>query len=589
MNRDNLSLQNRIVSEQIRLIYKQGPVLAVGAGCAAIMATFFLWHAEPNVTLLFWLAAVFCTSLFRALIFRCYWQDVNRDRANSKWGCMFAWGSFFAGVVWGLWPVLFYAAYDPAYLLLISSIFAGMIAVLATSGSMYLPAFYAFAIPLVFPLAAFHVASGVHFLSWTGWLLVMFFFVNMALAIRGNKHSCELISARFHNTELMMQLSDEKVVAERAVVAKNQFIAAASHDLRQPLHAMSLFVSALGNTRLTSRQTMIATDLEKSVGSLKRLFDSLLDVSMLEANTLQPRVADFPIQELLDVMHNELLAEAECRQLTLQLQASDLIVRSDRILLERIMRNLLTNALRYTKKGGVSVSFEPMSGDQIVMKVCDSGIGIATEDLQCIFDEYRQIRKPDVRQGGMGLGLAIVRGLCDLLGHNLSVVSRLDYGTEFSLTLPLGHKQGITTEERVLQTSLTQSLCVLLIDDEQSILDATSGMLRDWGCEVLCATGPLHALELLAKTNSTPDFILTDYRLEDRQTGIEVVECVREWMNLEIPALVITGDTSPERLAEVSASGLPIMHKPLLAEELKSVILRYCRYDDSLAAKATSF
>lgn len=566
-------LDAQILSEQVRLIYKQGPTLAGGATCAAFVTGFFLWSETTVSIICLWLAGICCAGLVRIRMFRQYWSASEGIHSARRWGQYFALGSFFSGSVWGLWPFLFYSSYSADYLLLVSTIFAGMIAVLATSGSVYLPAFYAFAVPLITPLIFFHVNSANPLLVSTGWLLVMFFFVNLSLAIRGNRHYCELIEARFRNTELMRQLAREKWVAETAVVSKNRFIATASHDLRQPLHAISLFAAALGNTKVNSKQASIVSDIERSTEALNQLFDSLLDVSRLEADTIEVGETRFALQPLFDTLSTDFIAAAAAKGISLSLPESDAIVRTDRMLLERILRNLLSNAVRYTHEGGVRVVVETVGDQHVCVSVVDSGVGIARDELELVFDEYHQVQGNTVeQQHGMGLGLSIVKGLCEKLDLRLRVESEPGVGSRFELQLGTA----IDCDDLLGRTNHLpgKSLAarILVIDDERSILDATEILLQNWGCEVITASDKAETLRAIADNNAPPDFLLSDYRLPGDESGIDVVHLVRDWLGCEVPAVIITGDTSPERLAEVAASGLPLLHKPLVASDLKFCI-----------------
>ena len=589
----NDSLRQRILAEQVRLIYQQGPVLAAGAACAAVAMTLFLWQSKQTPLLLFWLAAVFLSALLRAVLFRYYRYYTSAQtqpsaaapndsiglHQASRWGARFAWGSFFAGTVWGLWPLLFYHAYSPEYLLVITTVFAGMIAVLAASGSVYLPAFYAFALPLVFPMTACHVVSGNDVLILTGWLLLMFFVVNLVLATRGNLHYRELIEARFKNIDLMAQLGEEKRVAEQAVLAKTRFIATASHDLRQPLHAMGMFVAAFENTRLCPRQQSIVSDMEKSSLALNHMFTHLLDLSRLESNAVVYEPVDFSLQELVAVLRAEIGATAAECGLEFDLQTSEMVVRSDPVLLERILRNLLSNAVRYTPTGRVTLtvdySADKAAPTQCLISVADTGIGIPADELESIFNEYHRVSSEgaaSTETQGLGLGLAIVHRLCSLMSVQLEVESVVGEGSCFTLLLELGDVERVAAVPVMQPVPASCAAVVLLVDDDVSILAATSRTLEEWGCEVLTATTARDCLAQLALARQPPDIVLTDYQLAAAETGLDIVQLVREWLDFDLPAALITGDTTPERLQQIAGSHLPVLHKPLLAEELKRLI-----------------
>lgn len=618
------TLQRRVLREQVRLIYKQGPTLSLGAALAAGCITFLASQSGATEVHILWLSVVLFSALIRFLLFNAYASrmNVSTSRPDNKsgdivdvsfWGVGFAAGSALSGLVWAVWPVLFYADCSTEYLLMISALFAGMVAVLASSGSVYLPAFYFFAVPLCFPLAYHHVVSGVDVLIWTGWLLVMFFFVNLALALRGNRHYAELIEARFRNSDLMTQLAAEKQLAETAVSEKNSFIAAASHDLRQPLHALSLFVSSLQRSELSSRQQETVVDMQKSCSALNDHFNSILDVSRLESDSVPVAWSNESISSLLLFLESDFRADSDQKSLGLHidLPPESLFVYTDRLLLERVLRNIVGNAIRYTQTGGITVTVrapqatpteEPGQGTtkRVIVRVSDTGRGVSPAQQPLIFNDYH---RGDAGAGaGIGLGLAIVKRLSKLLNISIEFESSPGEGSVFNLGIPaaanttayaefglvskavpmaiplektmaVAHSHGEEAEIPGLQNRL-----ILVIDDEPVILAASRSILTSFGARTIVALSLPQAIEELAVSGQKPDAILCDYRLPGEMNGIEVVAQLRDFFSESdqenlLPACIITGDTSPDRLRVVSASGLPVLYKPLSAEQLQKQLL----------------
>jgi signal transduction histidine kinase len=351
-------LERKIYHEQIRLIYNQGPVLVAGATLCAVIITLFLWRHLPQSTLLFWLAAVGLSTLLRIWVIAVYLKADARTRERPIWGPFFWLGTLTAGMIWGAWPLMFYQLYSTEYLLLISTIFAGMVAVSAASGSIYLPSFLSFSIPLILPLGITHIMSGNESLVLTGLLLIMFLAVNFFLAARGHRQYRELIRSQFENEELMERLAEEKRIAERAIIAKSRFLAAASHDLRQPLHAMGLFLGALRHREHEPRKLEIINDMGKSAEALNGLFNSLLDVSRLDAEIIEFNPTHVTASEMFDGLRAQFMQQTNEKGVKLNVDARLHVFFTDAILLERVLRNLLSNAVQYTITGSIIMCCE---------------------------------------------------------------------------------------------------------------------------------------------------------------------------------------------------------------------------------------
>ena len=571
-----MELERKIYHEQIRLIYNQGPVLVAGATFCAVVITLFLWRLLPQSTLLFWLGAVGISTLLRVWVIGVYLKADEKTRRQSVWGPFFWLGTLTAGMIWGVWPLMFYQLYTTEYLLLISTIFAGMVAVSAASGCVYLPSFLSFSIPLTVPLAITHILSGNDSLVLTGLLLIMFLAVNFFLAVRGQRQYRELIRSQFDNQELMERLAGEKRIAERAIVAKSRFLAAASHDLRQPLHAMGLFLSALRRREDEPAKIEILNDMSKSAEALNGLFNSLLDVSRLDAEIIDFNPSHLMASEMFDGMRAQFIQQAEEKGVVLRVDAKSHVLFCDAILLERVLRNLVSNAIQYTKKGTITMRCEDHLGGAKMITLRDTGIGIPEEAAEDVFSEYYQLNNPSRdRANGLGLGLAIVRRLCELMDMPLEMESVEGKGTVFRLIVPGGDPAQldriVNPEFSPLQATGKQ---VLVIDDETQVLQSMRHLLESWGCEVMLAESARDALKVMALTDVSPDLIISDFRLRDDLSGVDAVEAVRESLESRIPAVIITGDTSPARLREVSGAGLHVMHKPVNPDELQALMQR---------------
>ncbi len=567
------TLKQKIHHEQIRLIYIQGSGLILGATFCAAMITLFLWSLAPKTGLLWWMAAIALIAVFRLIGVNRYFATSEQRRHDIYWGPMFWFGTLLAGVVWGVWPLMFYDFYSREALLLISTIFAGMVAVSASSGRIYVPSFLSFSVPLVVPLSVQHMLSGSDTLFLTGFLLLIFLVVNASLTIKGNRQYRELISARFENQSLMERLAQEKNTAEQAVIAKNRFMAAASHDLRQPLHAIGMFLETLRCKESDQSKLDIIEDLSSSADALNGLFNSMLDVSKLDAEIIHVNALNIDVSELFDrlyVQHKNLASE---QGLELYVEQQECIAFADSILLERVLRNLLSNAIAYTHDGSIKLSCGPYDDDQLRITVIDTGIGIPEQEVENVFSEYHQLNNPERdRNKGLGLGLAIVRRLCDLMELEITMQSQVGVGTRFDLLVPIGDPTRVltTSVDPLKHAKITST--VMVIDDEESVLSAMQSMLGQWGCNVVLAETARDALRALALDKVQPDIIISDYRLRDNCNGVDAIEAVREALEYEVPGIIVTGDTSPVRLKEVSDSGMQLLPKPVNPDDIRTTL-----------------
>lgn len=562
-----------IHNEQIRLIYHQGTTRVASATVCAAIITLFLWFNVPSYSLVFWLLAVAVSACARIAFIYGYLRADKHARSHRFWGTALWLGSLIAGLIWGSWPLMFYWLYSAEHLMLVSAIFAGMVAVSAASGSIYLPSFMAFSIPLVLPLSVLHLMSGVDSLQIAGLLLLFFLAFNFILVIRSSHQNRELNYAKFKNQQLTANLEAEKLVAQRAIVAKSHFLAAASHDLRQPLHAMGLFIGALRSREKDPQKMRIIEDMGKSADALNNLFNSLLDVSRLDADIIDVNPVHISAGKIFDALRAQFEQQIKEKNIHFRLCAEHHVLYCDPVLLERVLRNLLSNAVQYTQSGTITLNCDehPESLKQITIE--DTGIGIPAHSLEDVFSEYCQLNNPSRdKQKGLGLGLSIVKRLCQLMELPLDVHSSEGQGTVFRVLVPAGDAQKADNPIIALHSEKVRGRNVLVIDDERLVLHGMRQLLEDWGCEVLIAESAGEALKLLALSNSLPDIMICDYRLAEHQNGVDAVAAIRECIEFELPAIIMTGDTSPAGLKQVKDAGLQLLHKPVNADELYRVI-----------------
>jgi signal transduction histidine kinase len=361
-----------------------------------------------------------------------------------------------------------------------------------------------------------------------------------------------------------------------ANLAKSRFLAAASHDLRQPLHALNLFVAQLRSEVDPAERSRVAGRIEAAVDNMNGLFNALLDISKLDSGALKPNVSDFPIDSVLKHMLTTFAAAASEKGLNLRIVPSSVWVRSDAILLERILLNFLSNAVRYTESGGVVVGCR-REGTKLRVDVYDTGPGIAEGQQRNIFNEFYQlVPKEKGGRDGLGLGLAIVERLGALLDHPIGLESNIGKGSRFSVTVPTVRIPAAGPRRVTVQTkSPTDALrgkSIVVIDDDMLVLDAMRGLLEQWGCSVLTAKSAQEALE--GMDGGRPDLIISDGHLQEGETGIEAIARLRRALGVPIPAFLISGDISPDRLEEAKAAGHHLLHKPVSPVALRAIVSR---------------
>ncbi|HEY2231332.1 MAG TPA: cache domain-containing protein [Xanthobacteraceae bacterium] len=353
---------------------------------------------------------------------------------------------------------------------------------------------------------------------------------------------------------------------ELANQAKSRFLAAASHDLRQPLHALGLFVAQLRARMSTGERSRVIERIEASLAAMSELFNALLDISKLDAGAMTKDISEFPVARLLTRIESTFAEAARQKGLSLRVVASDAWVRTDFILLERILFNLVSNAVRYTSRGGLVVGCR-QRGAQLRIEVWDTGVGIPPDQRRNIFGEFYRLGEPDRdRQAGLGLGLAIVDRLCRLLDHPIALTSTLGKGSRFSVMVPSVAARAEVAEPRAsfgAPFDISHGKLVVIIDDDPLVLDGMHGLFRSWGCHVVIGGTESAVLAGLAGHDQPPDLIISDYHLSNGKSGIEIIGQLRSAFGSSIPAFLISGDISPDRLHEARASGYHLQHKPV--------------------------
>ena len=378
------------------------------------------------------------------------------------------------------------------------------------------------------------------------------------------------ITERRHTADALETARRE---AQLANIAKSRFLAAASHDLRQPLQALSLMRGALDRRIKEDRKEEaleLVARLDETAAAMSGMLNALLDINQLEAGTVHADMVNFPIDGLLDRLKDEFSYHAQAQGLVLRVVRCGLSIHSDPRLLEQMIRNLLSNALKYTKRGKVLLGCR-RSKDVLSIEIWDTGVGIPNDDLQAIFDEYHQLdNAARERSRGLGLGLSIVQRLGDLLSHRVRVRSQPGKGSVFAIEISFS--PGATTLQvkdrqpnfdETISGAVQRTGAVLIIEDDPEVRDLLALLLKDEGCHTATAPDGVAALDLVARGKIRPDLILTDYNLPNGLGGLQVVAKLRAQLHREIPVIVLTGDISTETLRDIARHGCVRLNKPV--------------------------
>lgn len=500
-----------------------------------------------------------------------------------------AWNGLYCSALWGAssWLMLPHPNFSAVMFLVIATAMVLMGG--SASQAVYRPLLVVFVIPatgifalgllrmevwelrilaIAFPLLAFVILSAARLQEEAVRVAIL-------LRVKTEKLLEEKIEQQALTEKAREEAEASRAEAERANQGKTAFLAAAGHDLRQPMHALTLYH---GHLRRKNRDPELQDTVDrigKSIDAMQDLLDSILQVSKLMMGAVKPTICSFPITQVLDRLDAQLRPIAEDKGLVLEVDGSPAFVETDEVLLERVLRNLVLNAIRYTNAGRVLVRCKP-AGKMLSVQVWDTGIGIRRGDLDHIFDEFYQVEnEARDRKKGLGLGLSIVRHLCSLLSIHLRVRSTFGQGSVFLVQVPVSSQ----ARPRPLQPErerpdYIKGTFVVLIDDNEDSLEAMRRSLEEFGSQVLAARSGLEAIERLQGQEFMPHLIVSDYRLGEGQTGIDAIRMVTENQQalygeeFHIPALVVSGDTAPNELLRVQEAGYPMLHKPVKLDVL---------------------
>lgn len=401
-----------------------------------------------------------------------------------------------------------------------------------------------------------------------------------AISLEGQvRQRTDELSATLRRLEVSnVELARQKEISEKANLSKTRFLAAASHDVLQPLHAAQLVVSTLADLQDSKQGKRLIGQVERSLDTMHELLQTLLDISRLDAGVVVPSFESVSLRSVVASLLSDFRPIAAEKGIELRSRTQDLAVWSDRRMLRRVLQNLISNSIRYTASGSVLIGTRKR-GENLVIEVIDTGVGIPADQEEHIFDEFHRgaVAKSteDSSNAGLGLGLAIVKRLVTAMNHSLSLSTRVGHGTRISLTAPLAARREEVDHPKAISplvqpTNQLRAAKVLLIENEPSVAEAMSGLLISWGCKPKTSGSKAEALEQLE--GWAPDLIIADQHLDYGGLGTDTIREVHERFGQDIPAIVITADPADAVVQDSLDVGAELMHKPVKPAQLRALM-----------------
>lgn len=570
---DFTPLQSRIMVDRLRALSEQIVAVSLASPVALGCVAYAMLDAVSRERVILWLIIAGLAHAIGIAMGLAYLRRPRGTAENGFWMQAFTARALLAGASWGtsaliLWPV---DRFEHQAILLMFLVGFSTISALTNSAlrRCVVASFLG-----TWVLTIWRVVTSDNPLHFTiAIMLLTFVAIMLTSMLRFSRQLLEATRWRFENAELAENLQLEQRRVDAANRSKSRFLAAASHDLRQPVHALGFFLQTL---RLTAERPQperaklieVTRQAQGTLNGLTGLLDTLLDFSRLEAGTVPADLQPIAIKPVLVTLAQQFTERARRKGLKLKVRPCVLSVSSNPVGLQRILGNLVENAIRYSDRGGVLVGCRPR-GSQLLIQVWDTGQGIPPNELDEIFEEFYQVNAPPTKPGsehGLGLGLSIVKQLAELLGHQVTVCSRVGKGSRFTLALPLCEPEIENPTLGPLTLSAFSPAVagyLLVIDDDDDSLESQRELLEQVGYRVLIARSAEDALALAPVKAKQIAAIIADYRLAHNRTGIQAIEVIARAHGRQLPAMIVTGDTDPERIEELSRCSYPVEHKPL--------------------------
>jgi signal transduction histidine kinase/CheY-like chemotaxis protein len=571
----NAPLEEKILSEQVKILFDSMPSLLLINLLVSSCLSISFWGLVADPSIIIWMGLMLVMLALRAAIFYSYKQHYRQENL-SHYSTFLVVGSLVAGIIWGAGGVLLFPAEQVDYQLFLLLSFLAMTGGSIFTLSIYLPCFYAYVPLTLLPITCYLFLGDDSIHITLGSVSLVFLAALTSFNSKMNKSFKLSLRLRYENIDLIEELKLQKNEADRANNAKSKFLAAASHDLRQPLYALGLFTSALKEISEHEKTRKIADQIDASVDSLQNLFDKLLDISQLDAGVIEVEKKSFLLQPIFDKLSNEFHTQAEEKNLSTLWPNVSFVVNSDPRLLEQILRNLVSNAIRHTLIGGITIKCAAIE-KILTVDVIDTGIGISEAQRGLIFQEFYQVGNSERdRSKGLGLGLSIVERTAKLLKHVISVESQFGRGSRFSISLPLVDiilESEIEAPPAIINFNTQRNHFIVVIDNEKNIREGLCTLMNLWGYDVLTASSCAQALKQLEIQKRIPEAIISDFCLENNLSGIQAIQSLHNTYHSDIPALIITGDIEVARLTEINASKYQVLYKPVPPVKLRAFLL----------------
>lgn len=575
-------VRQRVREEQFALIFFKANRNSSGVAFAmSLVLWLYAYLRFDSQWALLWGLAIHTSQLLRSFWVRRYYRSPRECARDPGWVRGYLLRLGVNGAIWGAAPLVLFDTNDIFSLSFVTIV---VLAIHSGGQTWVVPvrgALLAFCLPIIGLLS---LALAVH--DGTGFPVVaalsaIYLSLSIRFALQHNELLAESLYAHFVNALLNAKLSAQIGIVEKASTEKSRFLAAASHDLRQPMHAIALFSAALEQELRGTPQHDSASRSLGAVRALSESLDAMLDVSKLDAGVVPVTLSPVSLQQVFQRLNSSFSPQASEKDLHLRCRATALWVLTDERHLERMLSNLISNAIKYTEKGGVLVAARCVQG-AVRIEVWDTGIGLPADQTDRIFEEFYQLGNPGRdRSRGLGIGLAVVRRLSSLLGLEVRVRSVLGRGSCFRVIVP---RQQVLVTQGAAASAPSHTLVpprplrlpgrVLVLDDEDDILAAVTSLLGSYGVEVLAASTCDQALSILQSQGPgrRVEAFLCDLRLGGGVSGLEFAQALRPSHGIEVPTILVTGETGPEALQRVRQSGFPAIFKPVTANRLLEVL-----------------
>ncbi len=593
MKTDN-SHSKSVRQDQVKILFKQIPVMLLINIPLVLALVWMYWPWVNHTAISIWAVCMFVVMFLRFLYIFIF--KYIPQQKNKQWQMyIFTFNSGVSGLLWGSAGVLFFVPGQVEYQLIILLVIILKGAGSVSAVTVYLSAFYAYFPASILPISLMFISQGNTNSILVG-IMSLGYLISLTIFGRYiNKTLLESLALRHQNEDLLNEAQRQRGIALEASTAKTQFLAAASHDLRQPIHALNLYngllkdkVKSLSNTEHSDTAfeknalqqiTDIINSSHKTIENLQGLLDSLLDISKLDAGAIEACHHHFNLANMVKRLQNDyqpVVNELNShKQISLVWPTESMWVYSDENLIEQVLRNLISNALSYTKKGHIEIKLQA-NNEHITIEVIDTGMGINSDKQQKIFSEFYQINNPATssRRHGLGLGLSIVKRIMPIIESTINLDSTPGKGSRFYFKVPKGESQYEQAErsDTGSYNVVSTDTSVLVIEDDIDVANAMRLLLENWGYQTDVRDNLSKTMEMLLTTDCKFDVIISDLQLDEDKTGIDAIKAVRNHFNKQLPALIVTGDINPGHLKAVENENIPMLHKPVSPVRLRAFL-----------------